>query len=124
MQESSLPWDVMGFKSSHRPNNLEKFMVELRTIVWADPASGVGMPGSQVSGGWKCALVNYCHMRLLLVIAKESRYTGPRYTVHRASWPIALSQKGILCKGEEFSQRPVQGSSPSPLLCCHPALLR
>lgn len=61
-------------------------MVELRTIAWADPASDVGMPGLQISGGWKCALVNYCHMCLLLVIAKESRllYTGPAGPLLRA----------------------------------------
>lgn len=58
-------------------------MVELRTDSWSDTASGVGMPGSQMSGGWKCVLVNYCNMLcamcLLLVTAKESRLlsTGP-----------------------------------------------
>lgn len=80
MQERSLPWDVVGAPSLLRPSNLlEKFVVELRTNAWGDTASDVEMPGSQMSGGWKCVLVNYRNMCLLLVTAKESRLlnTGP-----------------------------------------------
>lgn len=74
MQESSVPWGVAGANSLHRPNNLlEKFVVELRTVTWGDTASGVEMPGSKMSGGWKCVLVIYHNMCLLLVTAKESR---------------------------------------------------
>ena len=71
MQESSLPWDVVGAEGLHRPNNLlEKFVVELRTNAWGDTASGIEMPGSQTSGVWKCVLLTYHSMCLLLVTAR------------------------------------------------------
>ena len=60
------------------------------------------MPGSQLSGGWKCVLVNYHNMCLLLVTAKESRLlnTGP-------AGPLLRARRAVLGVGEELSQKPV-----------------
>lgn len=53
-----------------------------------------------MSEGWKCVLVNYCNMCLLLVTAKESRLlcTGP-------AGSLLPARRAFL--GEELSQKPV-----------------